>query len=68
VPTSKDTLKDRLARYRQINISAIGRKSKRCARDMQRGGLMSGMSRWASIVLALVAAAMLQHLGFGSGR
>jgi deazaflavin-dependent oxidoreductase (nitroreductase family) len=27
MPTSKDTLKDRLARYRQIKISVIGRKS-----------------------------------------
>jgi deazaflavin-dependent oxidoreductase (nitroreductase family) len=27
VPTSKDTIKDRLARYRQIKISVIGRKS-----------------------------------------
>jgi hypothetical protein len=27
VPSSKDTLKDRLARYRQIKISVIGRKS-----------------------------------------
>jgi len=27
VPTSKDTLKDRLARYRQIKITVIGRKS-----------------------------------------
>jgi deazaflavin-dependent oxidoreductase (nitroreductase family) len=27
VPTSKDTLKERLARYRQIKISVIGRKS-----------------------------------------
>jgi deazaflavin-dependent oxidoreductase (nitroreductase family) len=29
VPTSKDTLKERLARYRQIKISVIGRKSGR---------------------------------------
>ena len=29
MPTSKDTLKERLARYRQINISVIGRKSGR---------------------------------------
>jgi deazaflavin-dependent oxidoreductase (nitroreductase family) len=27
MPTSSDTLKDRLARYRQIKISVIGRKS-----------------------------------------
>ena len=27
MPTSKDTLKDRLARYRQIKITVIGRKS-----------------------------------------
>ena len=27
MPTSKNTLKDRLARYRQIEISVIGRKS-----------------------------------------
>jgi len=27
VPTSKDSLKERLARYRQIKISVIGRKS-----------------------------------------
>ena len=27
MPTSKDTLKDRLSRYRQIKISVIGRKS-----------------------------------------
>jgi len=27
MPTAKDTLKDRLARYRQIKISVIGRKS-----------------------------------------
>src|SRR5260370_8039950 len=27
VPSSKETLKDRLARYRQIKISVIGRKS-----------------------------------------
>jgi hypothetical protein len=27
VPTSKDTLKERLARYRQIKISVLGRKS-----------------------------------------
>jgi deazaflavin-dependent oxidoreductase (nitroreductase family) len=27
VPSSKDTLKDRLTRYRQIKISVIGRKS-----------------------------------------
>jgi hypothetical protein len=27
MPTQKDTLKDRLARYRQIKISIIGRKS-----------------------------------------
>jgi deazaflavin-dependent oxidoreductase (nitroreductase family) len=27
MPTHKDTLKDRLARYRQIKISVIGRKS-----------------------------------------
>jgi len=27
VPNSKDTLKDRLSRYRQIEISVIGRKS-----------------------------------------
>jgi deazaflavin-dependent oxidoreductase (nitroreductase family) len=27
MPTSKDSLKDRLARYRQIKISVIGRKS-----------------------------------------
>ena len=27
MPTQKDTLKDRLARYRQIRISVIGRKS-----------------------------------------
>ena len=27
MPTSKDNLKDRLARYRQIKISVIGRKS-----------------------------------------
>ena len=27
MPTSKDILKDRLARYRQIKISVIGRKS-----------------------------------------
>jgi deazaflavin-dependent oxidoreductase (nitroreductase family) len=27
MPTSKDTLKDRLTRYRQIKISVIGRKS-----------------------------------------
>jgi deazaflavin-dependent oxidoreductase (nitroreductase family) len=27
VPTSNETLKDRLARYRQIKISVIGRKS-----------------------------------------
>jgi len=29
VPTSKDTVKDRLARYREIKISVIGRKSGR---------------------------------------
>lgn len=29
MPTSKDTLKERLARYRQIKISVIGRKSGR---------------------------------------
>jgi deazaflavin-dependent oxidoreductase (nitroreductase family) len=29
VPTSKDALKERLARYRQIKISVIGRKSGR---------------------------------------
>jgi len=29
VPTQKDTLKDRLARYRQIKISVVGRKSGR---------------------------------------
>jgi hypothetical protein len=29
MPTSKDTLKDRLARYRQIKLSVIGRKSGR---------------------------------------
>jgi hypothetical protein len=29
VPTSKNTLKERLARFRQINISVIGRKSGR---------------------------------------
>jgi hypothetical protein len=27
VPTQKDTLKERLARYREIKISVIGRKS-----------------------------------------
>jgi deazaflavin-dependent oxidoreductase (nitroreductase family) len=27
MPTSKDTLKDRLARYREIKISVVGRKS-----------------------------------------
>jgi deazaflavin-dependent oxidoreductase (nitroreductase family) len=27
MPTSKDSLKDRLARYRQIKLSVIGRKS-----------------------------------------
>jgi hypothetical protein len=27
MPTSKDTLKYRLARYRQIKVSVIGRKS-----------------------------------------
>src|ERR1700686_4067007 len=27
MPTQKDTLKDRLSRYRQIKISVIGRKS-----------------------------------------
>jgi deazaflavin-dependent oxidoreductase (nitroreductase family) len=27
VPTSKDNLKDRLTRYREINLSVIGRKS-----------------------------------------
>jgi hypothetical protein len=27
MPAPKDTLKDRLARYRQIQISVIGRKS-----------------------------------------
>jgi deazaflavin-dependent oxidoreductase (nitroreductase family) len=29
MPTSKDTLKDRLTRYRQIKISVVGRKSGR---------------------------------------
>ncbi|MGA8762261.1 MAG: nitroreductase/quinone reductase family protein [Candidatus Sulfotelmatobacter sp.] len=29
MPTSKDTLKERLARYRQIKISVVGRKSGR---------------------------------------
>jgi len=29
MPTQKDTLKDRLARYRQIKITVIGRKSGR---------------------------------------
>ena len=29
MPTAKDSLKDRLARYRQITISVIGRKSRR---------------------------------------
>ena len=29
MPTAKDSLKDRLARYRQITISVIGRKSGR---------------------------------------
>jgi len=29
VPSSKDGLKDRLARYRQIKLSVIGRKSGR---------------------------------------
>lgn len=29
MPTRKDTLKDRLARYRQIKISVVGRKSGR---------------------------------------
>ena len=27
MPNSKDTLKDRLSRYRQIKISVVGRKS-----------------------------------------
>ena len=29
MPTAKDSLKDRLARYRQITIGVIGRKSRR---------------------------------------
>jgi hypothetical protein len=29
MPPSKDTLKDRLARYRQVKINVIGRKSGR---------------------------------------
>jgi deazaflavin-dependent oxidoreductase (nitroreductase family) len=29
MPTAKDSLKDRLTRYRQINITVIGRKSRR---------------------------------------
>jgi len=51
----KNDLKDRLARYRQIKISVVGRKSGCCAHDYAVGGLMSGVSRWASIVLLLVA-------------
>jgi hypothetical protein len=38
MPTQKDTLKERLARCRQIKLSVIGRKSGCCARDMQWEG------------------------------
>jgi hypothetical protein len=39
MPTPKDTLKERLARYRQIKISVIGRKSGCSAKLLAKEGI-----------------------------